>query len=448
MNSNGNKLLSIDVSGHLRKLAFHSHRSRHHYPVELVRCALRRGATKITLFINRDKIEIRDNGSGIGKEPLETLTTLMDPERPPAQREDAIHTLQSPIGIGLLSLFSPSPEHILIEDNCHGHSIRIHFNRQLTVTTNPELPGGTRLEMIRSSTDWEEEIAAVKDYCREVEHEIVINRKRLEKEPVIQHPIASTILNSTKYYKKSRISVTQEGDTCNIWLTDQRIPWAMKTSPPIHGFIFDAVMETQHELSDPVFKQLSAAAANLYRWMCKRYDEYPESYQERIEALLFKHNRITGDNTLVNCFSPFTVLGAVYTFNLEEIRAHASSKGIPVLQTRYASRYSHMKGNKAKILVLNPKQIDFLGNHHHLPLRLIIPTKKEGKIRQRLVKIGRLSKEVLRRLHPRHGRILEFSHLTSSERTFLSILDATLSGRSDSKKIEAVMVDSRGLLPY
>ena len=448
MNSAEKGLLSIDVNGHLRKLASHSHRSRHHYPVELIRGALRRGATQVTLSISRDKIIIQDNGHGIGPERLAQLTALMDPHCPAAEREEAIQSLYSPTGIGLLSLFSPSPETIVIEDKSNLHSVRVRFKRHLTVEQHPRLPKGSRLEMTRTSPDWEAEIEAVKDYCREVEQTIILNRKKLEKEPVIQHPIASTILNSTKYYKKSQISVTQEGDTCNIWLTDRRIPWAMKTYPPVGGFVFDAVIETERELPDPVFKQLGAAASNLYRWMCKRYDEYPESYRQRIEDLLFKHNRLTGDDTLVNCFSPFTLLGSSYKCNLREIKSLATIKGIPVLQSRYASRYSHLKGHNAEIPVLSPKQIDFLGNHHNLPLRLITPGKKEGKIRQWLARAGRRIKETLRRLHPQRGKVLLPNDLTPSEKRFLSLLDAALSsGSLSNDRVTAFLVDSRGLLP-
>lgn len=448
MNSNGKRLLSIDVNGHLRKLALHSHRSHHHYPVELIRCALQRGATRIVISINKEMLDIQDNGGGIGQEALSQLSTLMDPGRPAAEREEAIHALRNPIGIGLISIFSPAPERITIEDNNGVYSTRVQFQRQTLTSVSGDFARGTRMIITRSAPEYEEEIAAIKDYCREVDQEIILNRKPLEKEPVIQHPIASTILNANKYYKKAHISVTQEGDVCKIWLTDQRIPWGMKTYPPISGFIFDAVIETGGQLSDSVFQQLAAASFNLYRWMCKRFNEYPESYRERIEDLLFKHNRLTGDNSLINTFSPFQILGSTYKMSLREIKEMATGKGVPVLQIRYAEKYSHITGHKANILVLKPKQIDFLGNHHHVPLRLIIPNKQEGKTRQWLIRAGRFVKETLRRLHPRYGDVLAPANLAPAERSFLAVLQTALSGSADNGDVEVVMVNARGLLPH
>ena len=55
-------IFSIDIESHLKKLAAFTYQSIYHYPVELVRLAFQRGATRTDVFIKSDRIIIQDNG--------------------------------------------------------------------------------------------------------------------------------------------------------------------------------------------------------------------------------------------------------------------------------------------------------------------------------------------------------------------------------------------------
>lgn len=79
-------LFSIDISSHLKKAATHTFGSSSHYPVELVRAALIRKASKIDILINHYKICIQDDGSGLDIASLETLITILDPSKPAPQK--------------------------------------------------------------------------------------------------------------------------------------------------------------------------------------------------------------------------------------------------------------------------------------------------------------------------------------------------------------------------
>jgi hypothetical protein len=141
-----NRLLSIDVDAHLEKLATRSYRSPAHFPVELVRSALKRGAEKIDIQIEKNRFEIRDDGRPLDSTQLELLKSLLDTAAADKSREQAIIDLQDSDGIGLLAIFSSSPtridiltsgqskEHILAFD-------RGAINRFESRNLGPDKPG-------------------------------------------------------------------------------------------------------------------------------------------------------------------------------------------------------------------------------------------------------------------------------------------------------------------
>ena len=105
--------LSIDVEAHLQKIATHTFGSRHHYPVELVRLALSRGANRVQVTIKPTKLEILDDGKGIDKKDLAGLQIILDRKRGAQEREQAILKFKTARGIGLLVLFAPGPQKIV-----------------------------------------------------------------------------------------------------------------------------------------------------------------------------------------------------------------------------------------------------------------------------------------------------------------------------------------------
>src|SRR5512137_1616883 len=94
-NSTAGNLFSIDVEAHLKKAASHTFGSPSHYPVELVRAALKRGAGEVDIRVGRTRIQVTDNGSGMDADAIKTLTTLLDPTQPTELKEAAVETLQN-----------------------------------------------------------------------------------------------------------------------------------------------------------------------------------------------------------------------------------------------------------------------------------------------------------------------------------------------------------------
>ncbi|MCP4218808.1 MAG: hypothetical protein GY765_29520, partial [bacterium] len=119
---NSGTLFSIDVDAHLQKAASHTFGSPSHFPVELVRAALKRGADVVSVEIGRNRIRVVDNGNGFGEADIETLNCILDPARSTAHKEAAIEALQNRSNYGLLAIFAPSPLRIHIENALLGSS--------------------------------------------------------------------------------------------------------------------------------------------------------------------------------------------------------------------------------------------------------------------------------------------------------------------------------------
>ena len=125
-------LLSIDVDAHLKKLAGHTYKSPLHYPVELVRSALRRGADRIRIRLDKRHVRIRDNGAGIPLKQIDALADILEADLDPDRRERAILNLQREEGLGLLAILTPTPRRLRIETLTAGRRHRIHLqNRRL-----------------------------------------------------------------------------------------------------------------------------------------------------------------------------------------------------------------------------------------------------------------------------------------------------------------------------
>ena len=116
--SQGNELdqlLDIDVDAELRKLCERSFRSPQHYPVELVRSALARGARRVLVEIKRDRVVVDDDGEGLRRAQRDALSVLLDRRASASARQAAVPELERPVGLGLLASLAPAPRLVIIE---------------------------------------------------------------------------------------------------------------------------------------------------------------------------------------------------------------------------------------------------------------------------------------------------------------------------------------------
>ncbi|MCP5107428.1 MAG: hypothetical protein GY950_28835, partial [bacterium] len=240
-----NTLFSIDVDSHLRSAATHTFGSPAHYPVELVRAALRRGARKVEVRIGRDRIQVTDDGAGLDSVWLETLSNLLEPVRPTGAREAAVEWMQTRGGFGMLALFAPAPKKILVENAPDLGKTQFLFHEgKLEKTNTCALNMGTRITLFFPGfRDMAREKRILQIYCQSVQRDIRLNNRIISRRPLLFHQMATLKITGSEYESGGIIGIPPTGDLCRVRLLDMGIPYRYVTLPPRKGFIFDAAVE-------------------------------------------------------------------------------------------------------------------------------------------------------------------------------------------------------------
>ena len=452
-------ILSIDADAHLEKLTTHTYRSPAHYPVELVRLALKRGASRISVLINRRKIEIRDNGRGIDTIRMEKLKTLMESEISPEEKEQVIIDLQETEGIGLLSLFSPSPSAVVIENTGQFHAQNLRFeNRSLREfdtrkTGNHQGPveTGTRMVIYRKGSRADQEIDTLREYCRGVRADLELNGEKIGNKSVIRHVLVSLNLNPPESPLKGEMGIPMRGDVCHIWMLEQGIPVSRRVIAPWRGFLFDAALETSQELTGKMLDGLLGDINRLYHYLIEQFSRLPRGYQHRVEELVFKHHRLSGESKLVDYLPTFHLHDASEPLTLKQLRNLSRSTSLfAVPQEQDVSRYD-VTGKT--VLLLSQQQIDYLVNHSPVTLQFLNPVNHHS-LGIRLW-YGLLEKwqRLLSRLPAPGVKMVSISHLNQDERLFEDLLQKDMASRSTSpdnpfRVDEVHFIEGRGLLPW
>ena len=363
------ELLSIDADAHLHKLTAHMFPSPALLPVELVRSALKREAAVITIQVTSERIEINDDGAGIGSEQWRALVGLGDGSQDAVAREKAMASLQDfgRPGIGLLAVFCPGVRGVQIENTgaAGKNTLRIAAG-QIELRDDNSWPRGTRITIARRRGPAEEERALLAELCAAVHGEIVVNGRSVKKKSLLRDSLVSSGSDGGKNPDRSQLAVAARGDVCRIWLLDQGIPWQVMAMAPVQGMIFSAALETNVAPAPPAIEALAADARRLYRWLAENYEQFPEPCQSRIEDLLFRQARAGGDYSLLSLCAPFRLLASPRKLSLAEVRRAAASGALAF--TDFDSRPGRFSVPGKDVLLLSARQKDFLINHLRLPL--------------------------------------------------------------------------------
>ncbi len=450
-------LFSIDVDAHLKKAASHTFGSSSHYPVELVRSALRRGAREVDIEISRNRIRVRDNGPGIDAASIKTLTCLMDPTQPTAVKEEAVEALQTRKGFGLLALFAFSPEKILVENASASGKLRVLFQEGMLSTFDScSLTTGTCITLFPGTNrDIAREKQILQVYCQPVQKEIRLNNRLISRGPVLSLQMAYLKITPSKYISHGTIGIPSTGDLCRLRLLDQEIPYRYVTLPPFKGFIFDAAVEYPYDnlITKNILNHLTEFIFRLYQWLCQHHAGTSPQIQSRIEELIFTHYRLTGDSSLFRYFSPFGVFRSSDSLSLPHIIRQSSTS--PIFAVPRGKERLRYNTTGKKVLSLTREQADFLINRQNLPITFLSPLfKKEKRFPKLFYSFKKNLRRIILYLFPFASRkkILNLHQLSSSEQFFMHTLNQYLSQPGDSflshtTALQAVLIPSRGPFP-
>lgn len=462
-------LFSIDVEAHLKKAASHTFGSLSHYPVELVRAALRREARQVDVRISRGRIQVTDNGTGLDEASIKTLTCLLDPARSTEAKEAAVESLQTRSGFGFLALFAPSPEKILVENVTDLGKKRVLFHKdQLHKVNTCSLNVGTRITLFVSRLrDTAMEKRTLRIYCQSVQRDIRLNNRIISRRPLLAgtHQMATLRIKGSPQLSHGAIGVPHTGDLCRLRLLDMGIPYRYVTLPPYKGFIFEAAVEYTGkdtntynvEITGSLLNHLVEYTFRLYQWLCRHHVEAPPTLQARIEELIFTHHRLTkltrgsqedpASASLMEHFAPFKMFRSSHTLTLPQmIRKSRTSPIFAVPRHKEQLRYNTLGKT---VLSLTREQADFLVNQEQLPITFLAPVfQKQKRFPALFYALKKGSKRFIFRffrflLTPSREKILTLDQLTPVEQLFLLSLNNHLSRQIGS----AVLVVSKGPFP-
>lgn len=450
------ELLSIDADAHLQKLTAHMFPSPELLPVELVRSALKRRAATISIEVRADRLTISDDGDGVGSAEWQALACLGDTRQNAAAREKSLALIQDLAhpGIGLLAVFTPGVRRLQIDNAAAtGQSTLRIENGLIKLQRACSWPRGTRIMISRRRGPAAEEKALLAELCAAAPAEIMINGRLLNKKPLWSGSLASMEIRLNESLLPASLAIPVQGDVCRIWLLDQSIPWQATSLAPVAGLVFSAALESTARPTPSMLDTLSAAAHRLYQWLAENYSQFSEPYQSRIEDLFFKQARSGGDYGLLSVCAPFRILRSPQRMTLAEVRRKAETGILYVMD--HGSRSSHFSGPKRDILILTPRQKDFLINHLQLPI-IILSAHKNIKINPSKVLNFWRSKffRLYGLLLPAKAHIPDQSRLSCKEIAFCLELEmhwqrkiTAASPEKGASSMSVVMVEGRGLVP-
>lgn len=457
MSKRHHQLFSIDVDAHLKKAASHTFGSPAHYPVELVRSALGRGAGQVHVTLSNNHIQVEDNGKGLDREAIDTLVRLMNPSVSIADKEAAVEALQTRDGMGLLAVFAANPTDVVIENAPAppDKNTRLHFTGtgRFHMGEDVSIHRGARITLKTRPRNMESEKRLLGIFCRAVKEEIFIDNNKISGHDALTGQMATLELEPSGPVHGGQIGLPKEGNLCRLQLLDRGIPWHHLTLPPRKGFVFDAAVQYRGDPADAgndLVPELLPYAEKLYQWLCKRYSTAEPHHRERFEELIFTRCRLTGDVSLLHQFTPFQLYNSVYSLDLSGLREKAADGVLyAVPRNKERLKYNTGGGNGKTVLSLTREQADLIINFLKLPVTFLSP------MRQRLFswwglrcQLKNTWRRFLTALIPGPKKILGGSQLSAEEMAFLNLLNKHLAGRTDGVVArEAVMTDSRRPYP-
>jgi hypothetical protein len=449
-------LLSVDAGAHLQKLAACMFPTPAQLPVEMVRSALGRGAFSVAVEVKRGRLLVDDDGAGITDSQWQELSCALDANRSPADREKAMDSLQRSAapGIGLLAVFVPGAEAILIENASRGarRAMRVIAGRVRQINAASRTLG-TRVTISRRRVPAAAEIKLLRELCAAAKAEISLNGRKIEKKSLLRRPLVRQDIDLGGDGGRAAVAVPARGDICRVWLLDQGIPWQLITSAAYHGLVFEAALESAAMPPAEMFDRLAGAADHLYHWLAGHYLSFPETAQERIEELIFKKMRLAGDLRLTSAFTPFRLWRSEQRLSLEDVRRKAERNILYALPL--ASDPDLFVDRHQEALRLSPLQKDFLLNHLGLPLVIpAAPMGTQGKMARWFAFISRKIARISERLPRRRIRVPAAGETSAAENSLCRELESFWQHRHGRGQAEAprpplavVMAAGRGFNP-
>lgn len=258
-------LLTIDVASELRKLSLAQLQGPWQLPSELVRRALRDGATQVEVDLGRHRAEVRDNGRGIPEAHLEWTAALLDKRRTNEERHTALTALEATGELVLLMLAGLVPRTLQIRSARGGRVVCLVYQRErtpwVTIDATPE-SDSTVVVVQHADLDRARAAEWLAGAARFAPARVIIDGR-----PIDAGFQGTFGVQALREPLRGRVAIPLEGDTAHAWLLEHGLVTGHVAIPDAPCF------EAAVELGDPAATELSAARLR-------------EAIQPQVEALV------------------------------------------------------------------------------------------------------------------------------------------------------------------
>ncbi len=244
-------LLTIDVASELRKLSVAQLQGPWQLPSELVRRALRDGATQVEVDLARHRAEVRDNGRGIPETHLEWTGVLLDNRRTNEERHGALTALEATGELVLLMLAGLEPRTLQIRSARGGRVVCLAYQQGrtpwMTIDATPE-SDSTVVLLQHGQLDRRRAAEWLSGAARFAPASVLVDGQ-----PVNVGFLGTFGTHELRDPLQGRVAVPREGDTAHAWLLEHGLVTGHVAIPDAPCF------EAAVELGKPATTELSAA---------------------------------------------------------------------------------------------------------------------------------------------------------------------------------------------
>lgn len=453
-------LLTIDVASELRKLCQAQLEGPWQLPAELVRRAIRTGASAARVVTGRHRVVVSDDGAGIHPAVLNWTALLADPQQDADQRHRALIALEEAGELALLAVVGLDRLRELRIETVHGqerHALWLRPGRSPALSTAPGHGAvGTEVTVIapglprRRATEW------LRDVARFAPVPVLVDGKRVADAfagSLVHAPLVPPL--------RGRVALLPEGDTAHAYLLAHGLVTGHLTVPDVPPF--EAALEVSaqggelaaarlREAATPHIPALVDTAVLLIAAAAQR--AWPERQRARLAELALEAARRGLQADSLERFPIFRAVSATGPsfLSLQSLRALAVTDGtgarsLPALGPEQDPA-RHALGD-GPVLVADDAERSLLAEV--LGVRFRVPSRRQssqslGSLLRRLLHDLRRAAgagfDLLR--HPLRPPALADAALTGEELALLTALRAELRATPASPVGQAILCAGEG----
>lgn len=219
------ELLRIDIEAELRKLTVAQLQGPWQLPAELVRRAVRAGATRIEVELSRGGCVVRDDGAPLAQEQLVELQAMLDPNAAAERRHRALLALEAAGGLALLALAGLGATQIEVRARAGGKRRQLTWlSRQVHPTlseqTDASGPRGTEVLLRGAELDPAQARSWLRDVGRFAPGELLVDGQPVNHG--LRSYLASEAFSIGPQDQPARlrgfVAVAAHGEQARVWL--------------------------------------------------------------------------------------------------------------------------------------------------------------------------------------------------------------------------------------